>query len=106
MNLTLLSEPMLEFADGGRHLDPRFGVLRYGPLDASASREPRLIQVGMVGTNETIETMRSWRERCGNPIPGRSTRLRNLFSDCPGFAGDSMFQAALSFATPTNRTIG
>ncbi len=37
MKLALIPEPPLEFADGGRHLDPRFGVLQYGPLDAGTA---------------------------------------------------------------------
>lgn len=106
MKLTFVPEPDLEFADGGRHLDPRFGVLRYGPLDASTASEPRLIEVGMIGTNETIEKLQDWLERCRNPMAGKKTRLRNLFPDFPGFAGDTMFQAELVFDERLNRPIG
>jgi hypothetical protein len=106
MKLTLVPEPDLEFADAGRHVDPRFGVLRYGPLDSSAASEPRLIEVGMIGTKETIEKLRDWLERCRNPIAGKDTRLRNLFPDFPGFAGDTMFQAELVFDERLNRAIG
>lgn len=106
MKLVLLTEPDLEFADGGRHLDPRFGVLRYGPLDASAASQPRLIEVGMIGTKETIEKLTDWLEGCRNPIPGKETHLRNLFPDFPGFAGDTMFQAELVFDERLNRPIG
>lgn len=103
MKLALITEPDLEFADGGRHLDPRFGVHRYGPLDASATSEPRLIEVGMIGTNETLEKLGDWLERCRDPIAGKKTRLRNLFPDFPGFAGDTMFQAELVMAERLNR---
>jgi hypothetical protein len=106
MKLALVAEPDLEFAEGGRHLDPRFSVLRYGPLDASAASEPRLIDVGMIGTKETIERLRDWLERCRNPIPGKETRLRNLYPDFPGFAGDTMFQAELVFDERFDRPIG
>lgn len=106
MKLALIPEPQLEFADGGRHLDPRFGVLQYGPLDAGATSEPRLISVGTIGTNETILGLRSWLERCRDPIDGKPTRLRNLFPDFPGFAGDSMFQAELVFDDSLDRPIG
>lgn len=27
-----MPEPVLEFGDGGRHIDPRAGLLNYGPL--------------------------------------------------------------------------
>ena len=106
MKLALIREPDLEFADGGRHLDPRYGVLGYGPLDASSTSEPRLIEVGIVGTNETIFALRSWLERCRDPIPGKETRLRNLFPDFPGFAGDTVFQAELVFDDALDRVVG
>jgi hypothetical protein len=105
MNLTLIREPDLEFADGGRHLDPRFGVLRYGPLDASRARDPRFIELGIIGTNETIEKLREWLETCRNPLPGKETRLRNLFPDFPGFAGDTTFQAELVFDSALDRVL-
>lgn len=103
MKLALIAEPDLEFADGGRHLDPRFGVHRYGPLDASAAGKPRLIEVGMIGTKETIEKLGDWLEHCRDPIPGKDTRLRNLFPDFPGFAGDTMFQAEVVLGDRLNR---
>jgi hypothetical protein len=106
MKLVLIPEPDLEFADGGRHLDPRFGVLRYGPLDASSSAEPRLIDVGIIGTSETIFALRSWLERCRDPMPGKATRLRNLFPDFPGFAADTMFQSELVFDDRLDRVVG
>ncbi len=105
MKLTLIGEPDLEFADGGRHLDPRFGVHRYGPLDASARSAARLIDVGMIGTNETLEKLSDWLVRCRDPIAGKQTRLRNLFPDFPGFAGDTMFQAELVLADRLNRAV-
>jgi hypothetical protein len=105
MKLALIPEPQLEFADGGRHLDPRFGVLQYGPLDAGVSSEPRLISIGTLGTNETILALRTWLERCRDPIDGKRTRLRNLFPDFPGFAGDTVFQAELVFDDNLDRPI-
>jgi hypothetical protein len=70
-------------------------TLRYGPLDASASAEPRLLAVGVIGTNETIFALRSWLERCRDPIPAsrrssepvpRFPRLRGRH-DVPSGAG-------------------
>jgi hypothetical protein len=105
VKLALVKEPDLEFADGGRHLDPRFGVLRYGPLDSGGTNDPRQIGVGVIGTRETIETLQDWLERCRNPIAGKETRLRNLFPDFPGFASDTMFQAELAFDDALSRPV-
>jgi hypothetical protein len=30
----IFDEPLLEFGDGGQHLDPREGLRRYGPLQS------------------------------------------------------------------------
>jgi hypothetical protein len=105
VKLSLIAEPELEFADHGRHLDPRFGVLRYGPLDGGSANDPRFIEVGIIGTNETIEKLRDWLESCRDPLPGKKTRLRNLFPDFPGFASDTMFQAELVFDSGHDRVL-
>lgn len=105
MNLTLIREPDLEFADNGRHLDPRFGVLRYGPLDAGAANEPRSLDVSIIGTNETIEKLRDWLEKCRNPLRGKESRLHNLYPDFPGFAADTTFQAELVFDDRFDRVL-
>jgi hypothetical protein len=105
MKLTLIPESKLEFADGARHIDPRFGVLSYGPLDTGVSSETRYIDIGIIGTEETILALRSWLERCRDPIAGKESRLRNLFPPFPGFAGDTMFQAELVFDDRLDRVL-
>jgi hypothetical protein len=105
VNLIFLTEPDLEFANGGRHIDPRFGILSFGPLDAENRAEPVRIRVGLVGTPQTIEGTRGWLEGCREPVAGKASRLRNLFPDFPGFASDTMFRAELVFDQQTEREI-
>jgi hypothetical protein len=105
VNLALLTEPDLEFAGDGRHIDPRFGILSFGPLDADAETGPLQIRVGIVGTPQTIEGARGWFEHCRDPIAGKKTHLRNLFPDFPGFANDTMFRAELVFDQQAEREV-
>ena len=52
----LLDEPELEFGDGGRHIDPRLGLLKYGPLQPILGDR---ISLGVIGTAETVEGIRA-----------------------------------------------
>ena len=81
----LLCEPELEFAAGGRHLDVRFGLLNYGPLDRDSLRARREIKVGMIGTAETIEGLQRWLGKCAAGVDAKESRQPNLFPRFPGF---------------------
>jgi hypothetical protein len=102
MNIDFLEEPELEFG-AGRHIDIRFGIMNYGPLDAGSPIAPKQINLGIVGTKETIEGVRLWFERCRGEIlakPNREDSSKpnkqpNLFMRFPGFALDTAFQSTL-----------
>ncbi len=53
MKIELIDEPELDFG-GGRHIDIRFGLRNYGPLDFESGLAPREITIGIVGTSETL----------------------------------------------------
>ena len=97
MKLTFFEEPDLEFANGGTHVDVRFGITRFGPLDLGETKAPTQLRVGLVGTQEAIVAIRDWLERCRSPIPAKDTRLTHLFPEFPGFAPDTGFRASLVF---------
>jgi hypothetical protein len=69
----------------------------FGPLDVGTTTAPKEIRVGIVGTAETIEGLRSWLLKCRDGIDGKSTRLINLFPAFPGFTATSPFQSELLF---------
>lgn len=102
MNITFLEEPELEFG-AGRHIDIRFGIMNYGPLDFESALAPRQVNVGIVGSKETIEGTRQWFERCRNEIrgkrhkddPERESNQPNLFPRFPGYSLDVGFRSAL-----------
>ena len=97
MKLTFFEEPDLEFADGGTHVDVRFGITRFGPLDLGDSRAPTQLKVGLVGTEQTVAGIREWLERCRSPIAAKNSKLANLFPEFPGFAPDTAFRSSLMF---------
>ncbi len=98
MRMDFLPEPELEFGGGGTHIDARFGLMQYGPLDAGTPTAPAKIRVGIIGTNETVDGMRAWLERGKSKIEGRESRLRNLFPYFPGFSERSCFKSSLEFS--------
>ena len=59
MLLEHLVEPELEFGGGGRHLDIRFGLTAYGPRDADSAAARKRLHIGIIGTNENVETLTS-----------------------------------------------
>ncbi len=97
MQIHFLDEPQLEFGDGGRHVDVRFGIAQHGPFDRGATTAPVDLKVGLVGTSETVEGLRSWLDRCRNGVPGKETRLTNLFPGFPGFSDGTCFGSNLVF---------
>jgi len=96
MRADFIAEPDLEFGTNA-HVDVRFGIATFGPLDVGTATAPKEIRVGIVGTAETIERLRSWLLECRDGIDGKATRLINLFPAFPGFTPDSPFHSELIF---------
>lgn len=84
MKVDFLHEPELEFG-AGRHIDIKFGLMNYGPLDFDNPLAPRRIKLGIVGTPETIEGVCKWLEKCRTGIAAKPSKRPNLFPRFPGF---------------------
>lgn len=104
MRACFLPEPELEFG-AGSHIDIRFGLLNYGPLDARSPLAPHEIRLGIVGTNETIAGVREWLERCAAGVAAKVSPQPYLFPAFPGFGKDTAFASKLVFADRLERTI-
>lgn len=105
MKVTYLEEPDLEFASGGRHIDPRHGLADYGPADVS---EPsaRIVRAAIVGSREAIEGAQAWLDKCRSPIAARAdTPLNHLYVPFPGFEIDRGFRASINWNTRLVRAI-
>jgi len=94
MNIDFLTEPELEFGDS-RHIDIKFGLMNYGPLDYAHPVAPKQIRLGIVGTNETVEGVVAWLERCRGEVPAKPSKQPNLFPRFPGFDTDTCFRCSL-----------
>lgn len=97
MKFEFFDEPDLEFADGGTHVDVRFGITRFGPLDLGDTKAPAQVKVGFIGTEESIAGIRHWLERCRGAVPAKNSKLVNLYPEFPGFAPDASFRSTLVF---------
>lgn len=97
----LLDEPELEFGDGGRHIDPRLGLLKNGPLQPILGDK---ISMGVIGTAETVEGFERWMNRLISGIPGKSEKQPNLFPPFPGLGNDNPFRCPFE-VSPTARRV-
>ena len=104
MKLDFIEEPELEFGRHGRHVDIRQGLKMYGPLD-TVDDDVRRIRIGIVGTQQTIEGLRRWLERCATGVEAKKSRQPNLFPDFPGFGDHSPFQASFEIDEASCRVI-
>lgn len=104
MKLDFLQEPELEFGDG-KHIDIRFGLMNYGVLDYTSPLAPKSIRLGLVGTQQTIEDIIHWLERCQNGIAAKPSKYPNLFPRFPGFGPDSTFYTSLVIDPQLHRPI-
>lgn len=104
MKVGFIHEPELEFGTG-RHIDVRFGLMNYGPLDINDSLAPKEIRVGIVGTPETVEGVVRWLEACKGEIPAKASNQPNLFPRFPGFRSDNNWHATLVLDPKLQETI-
>jgi hypothetical protein len=101
----LLEEPEMQFGRGA-HVDPRFGLLDFGPADRTAEAAPNTIPIGVVGTQETIEGVLRWLRRCRKPInPPADKRTSNFFPPFPGFTVEVGLESELMFDSRLQRSV-
>jgi len=85
----VLPEPFLEFGNNGSHIDPRVGLMEYGPLQPVVGDR---IRIGVIGTGETVEGFEKFLERCKVGIPGKPSPLINLHPGFPGIGNNNPFR--------------
>lgn len=103
-DLAHLSEPLLEFAASGRHVDVRFGLTDYGPVDFSTERTKE-IRLGVVGSSQTVGKLGDWLRRCEGGIPAKNSRQPNLFPAFPGSTVLGPFRCSFDVGTRHVRTL-
>lgn len=104
MKIIRFDEPELQFGTS-QHIDIRFGLMNYAPLDFDCDDAPKRIRVGIVGSTASIEGLRDWLERCRVEIPAKQSRQPNLFPRFPGFSAESGFYSELTFDSTLERSL-
>lgn len=105
MRATILDEPLLEFANGGRHIDPKHGIADYGPADI-ADPTPRVVRAAIIGPKASIDGLQAWIDRCRRGIgayPG--SHLTHLYVPFPGFDVHHGFRSIVNFSPRLTRPI-
>lgn len=95
LKIDFLEEPELEFG-AGKHIDIRFGLRNYGPLDFETTTSPRTIPVGIIGTSETVDGLAEWLHRCESGIAAKTSRKHNLFTRFPGFRHNNALKTRIA----------
>lgn len=104
MKIDFIHEPELEFGTD-KHIDIRFGLMNYGPLDFTSDLAPKQINLGLVGTPETIGGVEQWLEECQEGIAAKESNQPNLFPRFPGYGDDSNLRAAIVTDARLQQTI-
>ena len=105
MKATYIEEPLLEFAGGGRHIDPRHGVWHYGPADIK-DPTPRVVQAAIVGPQASIDGLQTWLDTCRRGIGAiTDTHLTHLYVPFPGFDIHHGFRSIINFSPRLTRPI-
>lgn len=99
-----IPEPELEFGGGDRHLDIRFGLTDYGPLDTGVSA-PSEVKLGVVGVTETVNGFCGWIEKCGQGLEAKKSRFTQLYAPFPGFGEGTPLPAPLVTGASTTATL-
>jgi hypothetical protein len=105
LKVHFIPEPELEFGASGRHIDIRFGLMQYGPLDLTSDVAPRRIRLGIIGTAAGIEGVCGWFDKCRTEVAKKVSRQPTLFPRFPGFAPDRAFYSTLVLAPQSQRSI-
>src|SRR5438876_429852 len=93
-----MDEPLIRFADGGRHVDPKSGIARFGPFSLNdPGRHPRLVKVGFIGSAELVEAAAQWLAGRAQGVDGDAAN-----PEFPGFVPERGYASALTFADGWN----
>lgn len=101
-NPNVISEPLLEFGDGGQHIDPRRGLVEHGPLQPIPGDK---VRIGVIGTAETADGFARFIKRCQTGIEGKSQKLANLYPPFPGIGNQNPFRCSFEVEPLTCRII-
>lgn len=84
LSASYIEEPLLSFANGNSHPDPKIGISAFGPSSLNRpGKHPSCINLGLVGTGLTLDKAGTWVMNCAKGPPGTEDDL-----DFPGCSKD------------------
>jgi hypothetical protein len=95
-----LGEPLLAFAHGIAHPDPKVGIPYAGPSSLGTFRHRDVVKVGLVGTGEGVEVVRAFLESAADGVDGDESH-----HPFPGFRSDRGFRTELRLDDANTATI-
>lgn len=113
MDLTLLSEPRLDFRFGQKLVDPHAGLALFGPYDADDASHPKGISYAVVGAPEGLAAFEAFSKVLAAPVvsqeygdPRQLAKAKLLWPPFPGFeaAFATSWPAKPSFSAALDRT--
>ncbi|MDG9667163.1 hypothetical protein ONV78_05385 [Hahella sp. CR1] len=104
MQIKILKEPELEFANG-TNICPKSGIVNLGVYDKNEELRQSELRVGIVGRGEGVDLLDLWLEKCQQGIDGKESNYPNLFRGFTGFSNHHGFYAKFIYGTSSTRTI-
>jgi hypothetical protein len=90
-----LPEPVLGFAGGLTHIDPKVGIAAAGPRSLGDHRHPAVVTSAFIGTAELIETARKWLKQAAGGVDGDTEH-----HPFPGYQPTGPFRSSLRLDGP------
>jgi hypothetical protein len=76
IDFELLEEPKLQFGEYFEHEDTKTGLAEFGPFGRNIpGLHKREVNIGIVGTGDTITKVKDWLDRCSRPIESQNIRV-------------------------------
>lgn len=100
MNNTLIREPDLYFGGSKASIDPRIGLINFGPYGrlARGKEENLVIKAGIIGTRNAKKLLETWAEKLEVRISGKEDLNSNRREvDFPGISLESPFRFKIEF---------
>jgi hypothetical protein len=74
----IIPEPKLFFGVGKTTIDPKVGLMNFGPSGLSSSTDSTSISVGVISTMESLEILKDWLDRLKWRIEGKDIEDSNV----------------------------
>jgi hypothetical protein len=102
----MISEPLLMFGGGHKHVDPKTGLALYGPYSLQGHiRAPlRSVTVGIVGPSAMTADAEAWLQACQGMLTNDGSQPF-LYPHFPGFNQSAPFQCELVYGDTWRESI-